>query len=141
MRRSYPWLEFAVSPAEPPIPDPSGNRMYFEPVPPQAAPERKRKLLRRDLLTSIAAAARAIAKAQPEVVLGQGQGAVVSAALARPRMLEVALASKTVSPEEAVALAAAWGEVKVVLVVAPRVSVRPLRAEEVCEAAPELAWD
>ena len=125
---------------DPPFPDPKGDAMFFVPAPPGTKDDRARKLLRRDFLTSLTAAQRAVLAREAEMVFGIGQGATIAAGLCRPRVLEVALASKTVTGQEARELAPAWHRLRAVLVTAPQVFKSRSDLHWLIEAVPELKW-
>ena len=71
------------------------------------------------------------------MVLGWGQGAVIAAALTKPRVIEVALASKTCQAEEALMLAQSWKHLPVALAAHPLVLTAGLPFERLMEAVPE----
>ena len=75
--------------------------MYLEP--PRWPGDRSQKAakgLRRDLLTAVAAVMRECAARNPRVLVGSGQGGLVAAAAAFPRVLEAGLALRYVREEE-----------------------------------------
>ena len=77
----------------PPLPDGSGGFFYV--APPKVLKDVGPKAVgavRRDLMTTIVAVGRELVRTSPRVVLGHGQGGLVAALVAFPRILESALA-------------------------------------------------
>ena len=86
-------MRFCLKLHTPPLPDGSGGFFYV--APPKVLKDMGPKTVgavRRDLMTSIAAVGRELVSASPRVVLGHGQGGLVAALMAFPRILESALA-------------------------------------------------
>ena len=57
--------------------------------------------LRRDFLTSMASAARSVAAHRPQVLVTDGQGALIALGMTKPLVLEAALALRNVDIKEA----------------------------------------
>ena len=93
--------------------------------------------LKRDFLTSMASAARSIAAHRPQVLVADGQGALVALGMSRPLVLEAALALRNVDIKEALQIAKAWGNVRAIILKDPRVSKARLRLTELKQAIPE----
>ena len=101
-------------------------------------PPRRARLYRRDLLTGASHALREMSSRGANVVIGCGQGGLIATLLGHPLVVEAALSSKAVSAEDALAVARAWVDIRLALVVAPWMlkcvkSTRDLRL-----AVPEL---
>eukprot|EP00969_Alexandrium_andersonii_P348653 15416471-Alexandrium_andersonii.AAC.1 len=60
------------------------------------------------------ALARSVAPWAPDVLLGQGQGAVVALMYAAPAVLEVALQARNAQKDEAHAIAGGWARLEAV---------------------------
>ena len=75
---------------------------------------------------------------KPEVIFGTGQGTVVAVGFALPELFERTMQTRNVQQTKAGGLAAAWGNVKVIVIENPRLSKTGLRAGKLKEAAPEL---
>ena len=94
--------------------------------------------VRRDLMTAIVAAERELVSVSPRVVLGHGQGGLVAALVAFPRILESALAIVYAREPEGVQIAEAWRNIRVFIAIRvdflllARVSFsrRPFRSSE-----------
>ena len=138
LQNAYPGLEFVMVPIDPPFQDALGNGMFFEPQVLGGNPDRIPRRLRRDFLTSVVTAIRGVCEHQSEVVFGLGQGAVVAAALALPRVLETALASKTVTHTEVADLARAWSRLRAVHMLAPCLTKALSEVRRLEAAVPEL---
>ena len=107
--------------------------------------------VRRDLMTSVVAVGRELVSASPRVVLGHGQGGLVAALVAFPRILESALAIVYAREPEGVQIAEAWRNVCVFIAISPRLhqsarvscSRKPFRSSDECHSAakpPPLLW-
>ena len=75
---------------------------------------------------------------KPRLIFGEGQGAVVATAYARPFCLEQVLWSRNVQPIELPEITSAWGNVAGVLIHEPKLSRRGVQLEKLQAAAPEL---
>ena len=75
---------------------------------------------------------------QPEIIFGTGHGAVIAAGYALPELLERICAGRNVQQTEVGGLAAAWGNVKAIIVENPRLSKSGLRTDQPKVAVPEL---
>ena len=69
----------------------------------------------------MALVARAVKAHRPQLVMGDGQGAMIALGLAKPLVLEATLALRNVDVKEAIQIGRAWGQVKGVIVQDPRV--------------------
>ena len=78
---------------------------------------------------------------QPRLILGEGQGAIVAAAYAKPGFLEQAFATRNVQPAELPELSRAWGNVAAVLIHEPRLSKKSVQLEKLRQAASEMFED
>ena len=86
-------LRFSLKVHVPPLPDDDGSAMYV--LPPKVLKDigaKAASAVRRDFMTSVASVARELATSWPQVVLGHGQGGLVAALVANPRIIEAALA-------------------------------------------------
>lgn len=115
-----PSREISAAISERPFEDDHGVGAHFDR---QALTESKPKLqlaaLKVDCHTSILKLARSVQLHQPEIIFGTGQGAVIAAGYALPELLERTLQSRNVQQTEVGAIAAAWGNVKAVIVDGP----------------------
>ena len=89
-------------------------------------------------MTSVVHVARNIRAHRPDLIVGDGQGAMIALGLACPLVLEAALSQRAVDIKEAVQIARAWGHVKGILVREPRVGKNRLDLTELRQAVPEL---
>ena len=126
LKRGYPRVDFRFEVSEPPYQDVHGQGFYFDRFYGTNKEEAAVRKLRREVLTSVAHTMRWLAPRQVTCLLGLEQGGVVAAAMAFPRLVEVALASKVVQEGEAAELSAAWRRLRLVLVVNPL--LQPWRA-------------
>ena len=91
-----------------------------------------------DLHVSVVKLARAVALHKPSLVVGEGQGAVVAAVFAHPGCLETVLSSRNVQVVELPSICQSWGNVRCVLLHAPRLSKKGVQLENLKQAAPDL---
>ena len=134
-----PGREISLALSEGPFEDDDGVGAHFDR---QALTDGKPKLqqsaLKVDCHTSILKLARNVQLHQPEIIFGTGQGAVIAAGFALPELLERTFSSRNAQQTEVGGLAAAWGNVKAIIVEGPRLSKSGLRAAKLREAVPEL---
>ena len=123
LQLAAPAVRFSLKLHIPPLPDGSGGFFYVAPpkvlkdVGPKAV-----SAVRRDLMTAIVAVGRELVSASPRVVLGHGQGGLVAALVAFPRILESALAIVYAREPEGVQIAEAWRNVRVFIAISPSTS-------------------
>ena len=75
-----------------------------------------------DLLTSLATLLREVARHGPSIVVGTGQGGIVTLAAASPVVVEAVLLARNVHISEAQKIANAWSKIKLLVGVNPRIS-------------------
>jgi len=142
LNAAYPWIEFRMSLAGHSFLDDVGDVGYlFDPEPQRAAALGTRaKMLRRDLLTGVAVAAREVARVKPQVVLGIGQGATIALVLALPRICEIALRNEEVQVAElkAAGMALPWQGIQAVIIAAHCIFRARTKIEMLKEALPEV---
>ena len=93
---------------------------------------------KRDGLTSIVALGRQVARMDADLVLGEGQGAVIAAGYARPALLEFALQARNVQREEVRLVVGAWSKVKGCVLLKPRLGKAGVGLKLLELALPEL---
>ena len=91
-----------------------------------------------DLLTSVVKVLRSCIVHKPHIIIGDGQGGLVCLALAKPLLIEAALAARNVQRDEADAAGKAWGGVLTVVVRQPRLGKSKSGVELFKLAAPEV---
>ena len=137
-RTIFPEAEVKVALAEPPFEDPEGNALHFERQGKQHLTGKKLvNATRVDLLTSVAALLREIAKHMPNFVVGAGQGAIVCLAAASPVVVESVLLARNVHITEAHKVASAWAQVKLMFGANPRIGKSKPGGQLLKEACPE----
>ena len=94
--------------------------------------------LKRDYMTGLATAARALVSHKPRLVVGDGQGALIALGLSSPLVLEACLATRNVGLNESIPIARAWGAVKAVVLTQPRIGRGKLELPLLRLAVPEL---
>ncbi|HIL57533.1 MAG TPA: hypothetical protein EYG39_06465, partial [Rhodothermales bacterium] len=114
-----PFLDFALEVASPAIDEGLCGEAWFSTPNGWADPVKDRKSLRRDALAAVSSVVRSIGPRGTELVVGIGQGAVVATLLARPRIVEAALAARVAQPAEGPDLSAAWHALRAILLVGP----------------------
>ena len=83
-------------------------------------------------------AARAVRAHKPQLLIADGQGALIALGLSKPLVLESALAMRNIHITEALQIAKGWGCIKGVLLQNPRVAKHRLDLAELRLAVPEL---
>ena len=121
-----------------PFEDDEGLASHFDGAVGRLTGPKKVKRMRVDTLTSCAKVLRDAASFLPDLVVGFGQGAVISALVRWPLMVEVTLQARNLQNKEVQKVGAAWGGIKGIWVVDPRVWKSKLGAEDVLSACPEL---
>ena len=94
-----------------------------------------RKSIKRDLLAGVCSALRESARAGAQLIVGDGQGAIIAAALARPRIVEAALIARSTQADEGSMFSAAWHAIRVIVCNAPKL-YGSARVERLFEALP-----
>ena len=125
--------------AEGPFEDDLGSSSHLDSVALKGHPASKRiGALKVDTHTSVLKLARSVQMHGARLIYGQGQGAIIAAAYAKPALLEQAQATRNVQTQEACKIGQAWGNVAGVSVSAPRISRKAIGTEDLQIAAPEL---
>jgi len=125
--------------AEGPFEDDEGVGAHFDRVALSGYPPSKAVAATKvDYHTSIVKLARHCELHKPRLIFGEGQGAMIAAAYAKPLCLEHALQTRNVQRKEAHILAQAWGNVALVLIHEPRMSRKALSLDKIKIAMPEL---
>ena len=109
--------KLAIHQADPPfdIEDSvEGTGFWVRPV--AAKPDARRKLLRKQILTSIMAAFSYVVRYRPRVLVGIGQGALITALMAYPLLLETACRYRTTTSQEMTSIRQAWAGIAVIIV-------------------------
>ena len=97
---TFPTMKFEFVAHHPPMFEGVCDEVYFVP-PTDYRPEAKiRKILKQELLAATTSVLREAAKLRAQLIVGDGQGAVVAAALVRPRVVEAGLCSRSVQSDE-----------------------------------------
>ncbi len=97
-----------------------------------------RKMLKQELLSATTSVLREAARLGAQLIVGDGQGAVAAAALARPRVVEAGLCSRSVQSDEGSMFSRAWHTIRAVVINAPKL-YGSLRAERIFEAVPTFS--
>ena len=84
---------------------------------------------------------RAVKLHRPQIVVADGQGALIALALSRPLLLESCMALRNIQLSEVPSLAKAWGAIRVIIVSQPRVGKAKLDVHILRQAVPELFDD
>ncbi|CAK9002134.1 Retrovirus-related Pol polyprotein from transposon 412 [Includes: Protease [Durusdinium trenchii] len=121
-----------------PFEDDEGCCSHFDGAAGRLSGGKKIKRLRVDLLTSCAKVLREIGSFLPDLVVGFGQGGVISALLRWPLVTEVTLQARNLQVKETVKVGAGWGRIKGVWAVDPRIWRNQVGQEDVGLACPEL---
>jgi hypothetical protein len=118
--QSLPAREVVMGVCQGPFEDDDGNGAHFEARKTKLAPDKLRLEIRKDLLTSMVNVLRKCAQHKPEVLIGEGQGAVVVLSLLKPLLVEAAMQMRNVQRKEVQEAAEAWNNVKLILARKPR---------------------
>ena len=121
-----------------PFEDDEGCCSHFDGAAGRLSGGKKIKRLRVDLLTSCAKVLREIGSFLPDLVVGFGQGGVISALLRWPLVTEVTLQARNLQVKETVKVGAGWGRIKGIWAVDPRIWRNQVGQEDVGLACPEL---
>jgi len=137
VERTFPSHDFEFVAHQPPMFDGWLGETYFT-VPKDYQPTVKtNKGVKRDLLSGCCSALREAARVGAHLIIEEGQGAVVAAALARPRVVEHALFSRSIQADEGASFSAAWHNIRAVASYGPRL-FGVAKAERLFEAYPAL---
>ena len=120
-----------------PFEDDLGVASFFEGTRPRMNPAACAKQLRRDLLTGVATALRAVELHKPHLILGLSQGGIIALAVGRPLVVEFAMWARNVQPEESVLMASAWKAAKGCVAVQPRPGKARFSPDALLKAVPE----
>ena len=101
------------------------------------SPEERRKELRRQGFTGLAALLAGAVRWGPDVIAGIGQGGLITALAALPMVVEAACRTRVVTPEEMREYRRAWGRVRALIIADPVLLLQRSSWEEVLEAFPE----
>ena len=91
-----------------------------------------------DLHCSVAKLARHAALHKPSLIVGEGQGAIVAAAYGHPGCLETVLATRNIQLPEIPDISQAWGNVRCIVIHAPRLSKKGVQLENLKKASPDM---
>ena len=138
LEAAFSWYEVQLVSVPGGLADELGVTRWFDPKSGLGDPARRAKRFRRDLLTGTAHALRQLLGTQARLVAGIGQGAVITAAMGHPQVAELALASKCVSPTDALFVAQAWANVRASLLIAPWILKSVHSPAELKAACPEF---
>ena len=138
LNHMLPGHEISVPVAAGPFEDDQGNPAWFTKGKGAQTPAKMILELKKDFLTSVAAALRAVKAHRPTVVVADGQGALVALGLANALCLETCLAMRNVQLPEIPPLAKAWGAIRAVVVSTPRWGKASLDVERLRRAVPEM---
>ena len=133
-----PGHEVSVPVAGGPFEDDHGNPAWFAKGKGSLTPAKQILELKRDFLTSVAVALRAVKAHRPTVVVADGQGALIALGLANALCIETCLAMRNVQLPEIPPLARAWGAVRAVIVSTPRWGRAKLDVQLLSRAVPEM---
>ena len=139
LTRQLPSWNVQLALAEGPFEDDSGVGAHFDKDsvsghPPSKAVGRTTV----DLHSSVIKLARHAMMHQPKMIIGEGQGALVAAAYAKPLCLEQSMMTRNVQPEEAGEIGQSWGNVSAIILIDPRMSKKGLQTEKLQAASPAL---
>ena len=141
LRAAFPECDVKVVVGEPPFEDLEGNGCHFEKQGKQKLSGRKlANATRVDLLTSLATLLREVAWHGPSIVVGTGQGGIVTLAAASPVVVEAVLLPRNVHISEAPKIANAWSKIKLLVRVNPRISKAKPRRQLLQEACPRVVF-
>ena len=101
--------------------DDEGNASQFDGAVGRLTGTKKLKRLRVDLLTSCAKVLRDAGAYLPDFLIGFGQGGVIAALVRWPLVVELTLQARNLQRKEAQVAASAWGKLKAVWSVEPKV--------------------
>ena len=136
--RLLPGWRIEIAIVEGPFEDDEGEaHAHFEGTKHGLTPAKQVLEIKRELLTAMVKVLRACAVHRPQVLLGDGQGALVCLAVSKPLQVEVALAARNVQREEAKSIADAWGGILAIGCRQPRLGKAKVGAELFKLAAPE----
>ena len=82
--RMLPEYDISVPLVAGPFSDDEGINAFFDRTRKPTAPKRARLDLKRDFLTSMAVVARAVKAHRPQLIMGDGQGAMIALGLSKP---------------------------------------------------------
>ena len=134
-----PRYDLKMALAAGPMEDTEGRATYFDKdVFACKAAHKHPGRLARDLLTGVASLARAVRLHKPALILGEGQGALISIAYSKPQVMEKALYMRNVQLNECHEIASAWGGVKAVIASLPRINKIGLHLPKLREGVPSL---
>ena len=94
--------------------------------------------LKRDYHTSLATLARAVKVHRPQLIIADGQGALIALGLAKALVVESCLSLRNADISEAIGIARAWGAVRGIVVSQPRIGRAMLDVSKLQQAVPEL---
>ena len=94
--------------------------------------------IRTDYQVSIAKLCRSLCYHQPKLIIAHGQGALIALGLARPYVLELSLQTRNVQRQEAQRIGEAWGNIRGIVALNPRMFKKGLMLDLLRPALPEL---
>ena len=126
--------------SDPPYVDDSAeeDRFYMKPYDKDA--DKRRKLLRKPVMTIVAAIVNDIAQKQPQVLVGVGQGALLGMMCARPLVVEAACRARTLQAYEMQRIRSAWCALTTVICISPCVTPSRTEYDLVIQGVAEFAF-
>ena len=115
-----------------------GTCFWVRPI--AAKPDARRKLLRKQILTSIMAALAAVVRYRPRIIVGVGQGALISALMTYPLLMEAACRYRITTSKEMTDIRQAWAGVAAIISVNPVMLPQRSDYQELLAAIPEISF-
>ena len=142
LSRALPDYQVSLALAEGPFEDDTGDAHAHFAGGAQGKPPAKKVLeTKKDLLTSVIKVLRNCSMHRPQLLLGDGQGGLVALAIAKPLLVEAALAARNVQREEVESIAQSWGSILAIVVRHPRIGKAKVGEDLFRLAAPEVYAD
>ena len=118
--------------------DIDGKGYWVRPV--ASKEEARRKLLKKQLYSSIVLALSYVVRYRPRVIMGYEQGGLISACLALQLVTELACRARILTTTEMTAIRSAWSRVAVIIVINPVITPLRTQFELLHEAVPEIKF-
>ena len=122
LQRLLPGYRVSISVGQGPFEDSLGNRSHYDGRKPGLKEHRLILDTKKDTATSVVTLARNALLHQPDLVVGEGQGALIALAYSKPLQLEMALQARNVQRDEVQSIAESWGRVKACVALSPTLS-------------------
>ena len=118
-----------------------GSLYYMKPYAKDAGA--RRKLLRKQILTSVASVATDVGSKRPRLIIGVGQGALIALCCSRPLVVEAARRARCLVSEEMQRVRAAWSGLVAIFCISPEILPQKTYtdAEFLLQAVPEFAFE